>query len=787
MIRNYFKVAIRNLWRNKSFSAVNIIGLGIGMAAAMLILLWANDQLGTDRFYAKTARLYTMYNRYSVNGEISVSNITPAVMATTLKHDYPEVEDATRFNNITFLVTAGEKHLNDRGAFVDSSFLRMFSFPMEKGNAATALDAGYNIVVTEKLAKKLFGEEEAMGKIIRIDSNSNFTVTGVLKDLPDNTTFRFEYLLPWAYKTDLGWDGQNWNDNSVVTYLLLRPHSTQAAFDAKVESIIPRHSTETTARSFTQPVSRMYLYSKNDNGKLAGGRIEQVRMFIIIAVFILLIACINFMNLSTARSEKRSREVGIRKVMGARKGSLIVQFIGESIILSVIAFIIAIFLVQISLKGFNELTGKELSINYREPSYWAYATCFILLTGIVAGSYPAFYLSAFNPVIVLKGAFKKINLALSLRKVLVVLQFSFAIILIISTITVERQLQYAQERDRGYSKNNLVYTFVQGDVDKNYQLIRNDLLSSGAAVAVTRSASPITQRWLEDRGYSWAGCSEADKKTNFVRIGSDIDFVKATGVTLSRGRDVDVYSYPSDTTAVLLNESAVKLMHFKEPLGQVIRHAHQPDLHVIGVVKDFILESPYESNVSPMLILGPRRFFEVMHLKLNPANSVSTNLAKAEKIFRQYNPEFPFEYVFADESYAQKFVDEKRTGKLAALFAGLAIFISCLGLFGLSAYSAQSRIKEIGVRKVLGASVTGIATLLSKDFIKPVLISIFIASPVSWILMNGWLQHYSYRINISLWIFFAAGILAIFIALVTVSYQAIRVAMLNPTQSLRSE
>lgn len=787
MIKNYLKVAFRNLWINKGFSALNIIGLSIGMAAALLILLWTHDQMGTDRFYSNTERIYTMYNRYTVNGVASVSPITPAVMAGTLKRDFPEVEEVSRFNSVTFLVTSGEKHLNDRGSFADSSFLKIFDFPFKEGNASTALSGNNNIVITEGLALRLFGKEEAIGKIIKIDSIANFTVSAVLKDLPDNTMFSFDYILPWSYKTEIGWDGQNWNDNSVFTYVMLRQGASQATFDTKIKDLIAKHSSEATAHSFTHPISRQYLYSRNENGNLVGGRIDMVRMFIIIAVFILLIACINFMNLSTARSEKRSREVGIRKVMGARKGSLIGQFIGESVLLALIAFALALFFVELSLDGFNQLTGRRLFVDYYNAWNWLFAGSFILFTGIIAGSYPAFYLSAFNPTKVLKGTFKKMNLALSPRRVLVVVQFSFAIILIICTIIVERQIQYAKDRDRGYSKDNLVFTFVQGDIDQNYKLIRDGLLSNRAAVAVTRSASPITQRWLDDRGYSWDGATEADQKTNFVRMGTDIDFVKATGVTLLQGRDIDVYEYPSDTTAVLLNESAVKLMHFKDPIGQVIRHAHQPDAHVVGVVKDFILESPYERRPAPTLILGPRRFFEVMHIKLNPANSTADNLAKAEKVFKEFNPQFPFEYYFVDEAYAAKFADEERTGKLAALFAGLTIFISCLGLFGLATYMAESRIKEIGVRKVLGASVTGIVTLLSKDFLKPVLISVLIAAPVAWFMMNTWLQHFNYRVAISWWIFLVAGAIALLIAIATVSFQALRAALVNPAKCLRNE
>ena len=786
MIKNYFKIAYRNILRNKGFSSVNIIGLSIGMASALLILLWVQSELRFDRFFTNTDRLYMMYNRDKVDGGLSVWNSTPKPMAPALKKDYPEVEDAARFTNITFLVTNGDNHLNVRGAFTDSSFLNMFSFPMLEGNPQQALNGNDNIVLTQKLAKKLFGNEEAIGKIVRVDSNANFTVSGVLKDLPDNTSFDFEYLLPWNFFKKLGWADENWGNNSTRTYALLKPHTSQAAFDAKLRNIITSHSTETT-EVFSQSFNRLHLYSKDENGKLTGGQIETVRLFSIIAAFILLIACINFMNLSTARSEKRAKEVGIRKIAGARRPNLIAQFIGESILLSFIAFIIAIFLVQISLQGFNQLTGKQLSVDYSNFYFWLFAMGFVLFTGLIAGSYPAFYLSAFTPVKVLKGSFKKINAPVAPRKVLVVLQFSFAIILIISTVIVEHQIQYAQNRDSGYDRENLIYAFTQGDADKNYQLIKQELLSSGAASSVTKSANPITQPWGSSWGFSWMGSTQADNKIDFVLLGADAGFVKTMGVKLSEGRDIDIYNYPTDSTAILLNETAIKAMHLKNPIGQIVKRDGDRDWHVVGVIKDFVFESPFEKKIRPVMVTGPAYFFQVIHIKLNPANGTANSFAKTEQIFKKYNPQYPFEYAFAEESYANKFKSQQRTGKLAALFAGLTIFISCLGLFGLASYMAENRIKEIGVRKVLGASVVSITVLLSREFLKLVLIAFIIASPLAWYAMHTWLQSYTYRINIEWWVFAAAGVLSIVIAFATVSFQAIRAAVSNPVKSLRTE
>ncbi|HWC55093.1 MAG TPA: ABC transporter permease, partial [Chitinophagaceae bacterium] len=488
MIKTYFKTALRNLRRNKGFAIINIAGLAVGMAAAMLILLWAQNELSTDRFYKNENRIYLLYNRDKdgVGNKWAWPN-TPKILATTLKNDYAEVEDVVRYNNVTFLLTQGEKHLNIQGAFADTGFLNVFDFPLKEGSISQCLSSSYNIVLTEKLAKKFFGNESAIGKTVRIDSSNNCTVTAVLKDLPNNTKFNFEYLLPWSYMDKLGWSDSSWDNNSVFTYALLKPGASQALFDAKVRDITIDHTKGTASPSttevFTQPLSRAYLYSKSENGKLTDGPIETVRLFIIIAAFILLIACINFMNLSTARSEKRAREVGIRKVMGAHREKLIFQFISESIMFSLVSFLIALFIVQISLSSFNSLVNKELFINYSDPSFWLFALAFILISGILAGIYPAFFLSAFKPAKVLKGTFKKAEAAINPRKVMVVVQFTFAIVLIISTLIIQKQIQHTLDRDAGYNRNNLIYMFGQGDVDKHFKLIKNDLLNSGAVVS----------------------------------------------------------------------------------------------------------------------------------------------------------------------------------------------------------------------------------------------------------------------------------------------------------------
>ncbi len=789
MLKNYFKIAFRNLLRNKAFSFINIAGLAVGMASAMLILLWIQNEISHDRFYKNLDRIYTLNNRDKFNGELWAWNTTPKILAPTLKQEYPDIEEAVRVSNTSFLFTVGDKHLNVSGNFADSNFLKVFSFSLVEGNMASALNAVNRIVITQKLAKKLFGNEDAMGKIIKIDSSDNFTVTGVLKDLPNNTSFDFEYLVPWSYLKKLHQDDSYWGNNSIKSFVLLKPGVNETAFNAKIKNVTINHTKGTgdssTTQVFAYPLKNVWLYSKSENGRYVGGRIETVKLFAIIAAFILLIACINFMNLSTARSEKRAKEVGIRKVVGAQKTFLIAQFIGESVLLAFLAFLLAVLIVEISLPGFNKLVDKHLFIDFENIFYWLFALAFVLFTGILAGSYPAFYLSSFKPVKVLKGSFKAGGALITPRKILVVLQFTFAIALIICTIIVERQIKYAQERDSGYTRDKLVYTSLQGDVDKHYDLIRNELISSGAAVAVTKSMSPITQRYSDGWGWKWDGSTEDDSKTDFVRMAADADFAKTLGVKIIEGRDIDIYKFPTDSTAMLLNEAAVKIMRLKNPVGSIV-NADGRDWHVVGVVKDFIYESPYE-KVQQLAVMGPKSWFSTIHFKLNPANSTAHDLQLAENIFKKYNPQYPFDYKFADESYALKFQEEKRTGTLAALFSGLTIFISCLGLFGLATYMAENRIKEIGVRKVLGASVINITSLLSKDFLTLVIISLVIASPVAWWAMHSWLKNYTYRTNIEWWVFVLAGVLSFAIALFTISYQSIKAAIANPVKSLRTE
>ena len=786
MLKNYFKVAFRSLLHNKGFSIINILGLAIGMASAAVILLWVQNEISYDRFHEKDKRLFEVWQNDLRDGGLQSGTPTPQLLGPALKKDYPEIENSTRIGwSQHMLFGYQNKSVKMNGTWADPSFLSMFSFPLLKGNPETALLDPHSVVLTQSAAKKLFGDENPMGKVLKFDNQENFMVTGLMKDLPNNTQFDFEFLISSAFLESKGWMDADWTDVSIRTFVLLKPNAAPINVTEKIKDIVKKYSKGlSNATVFLYPVNQLRLYSKFENGKPAGGRIEIVRIFSLVALFILIIACINFMNLSTARSEKRAKEVGIRKAAGALRRSLVMQFLIESIIISVIAGCLAYLLLVLCLPAFNQLTQKQLYIDKTNVYFWLNGIGFILFTGVLAGSYPAFFLSGFKPAAVLKGAFKKVNALVTPRKILVVSQFTFAIVLIICTIIIIQQIKYASERKTGYDRNNLAYVFLEGDILKNYEFIKNDLINSGIAVSVNQTMAPLTQSWSMGSSLSWQG-KDPHTRITFDRSTTDGNLAKTMGLQFVAGRDIDLKNFPTDSTACIINESAVRLMKFRNPIGQTI-FDDPVTWHIVGVIKDFILTSPYEPT-RPMIFKGPKYSGNVMNIKFNSDHTTSQNLASAEKIFKKYNPSYPFEYHFIDEEYAKKFNDEKLTATLAGLFSGLTIFISCLGLFGLAIYMAENRMKEVGVRKILGASITSIAALLSKDFLKLVIAAILIASPLAWYFMNTWLISFNYRIQIRWTVFAMAGSVSIMIALITVSFQAIRAAVANPVNCLRSE
>ncbi|MFD1768433.1 ABC transporter permease [Sphingobacterium suaedae] len=784
MIKNYIKIAWRNLLKNKAFSVINIFGLAVGMAGALLIALWLQNMMTMDRFHEKNDRLYIMSNRDTNKGEKWAWAYTPKILGPSLAVDFPDVEAFSRYDEgHQFLTTFQEKKLMANTVFIDPGFFDMFSFPFVKGDKNLKFDSPNAIVLTNRYAKALFGDEDPIGKSVKIDSANQVVVQAILEDLPTTSSFRFDILLPYAYAKKIGYTDDNWRNNSVSTYILLNEGTALSEFNAKIKTYSRDHinadnraaggaSARYTGELFAFPYPDAFLYNSGKGGNYTSGRIDIVKLFAWIGAFVLLVASINFMNLSTARSERRAKEVGVRKVIGARKKSLIAQFLAESLLVSLFGMLVATLFVFITLPFFNELVGKQLSLSFLDFRTWLFLLFFAIFTGLLAGIYPAFFLSSFRPIHTLKGKFAAKTRGLSVRSILVVTQFSLAIVLIIATVVVTQQIHYTKQRDRGYNENGLVYTGIKGELEKNYGLLRNELLASNAVVSVSKNMSPVTEIYSNGWGFTSGISTEEDKRISYNRFSTDANAIENLGLTLIQGRDIDIYKFATDSSAMLLNESAVKSLHLTDPINSIV-DGDGKKWTVVGVVKDFIMGSPFGDH-KPVVILGPRSWFTTIHYRLNTNRSTSDNLKIVESIFKKFNPDYPFEYQFIDKTYERKFTETKAIGTLAMVFAGLTIFISCLGLLALIAYMAETRMKEIAVRKVLGASAAQVMSLLSIDFIKLVLIAIVIASPLAWWAMNTWLEDYSYRIKIEWHFFVLAGLMALFISLVTISYQALK-------------
>ncbi|MBD1423469.1 ABC transporter permease [Sphingobacterium chuzhouense] len=786
MIKNYIKTAWRSLLKNKGFSTINIIGLAIGMTAVLLIALWVQNQFLYDNFYSNKENIYKLWNRTDKDNEIRVHDITMGAPAKALKAGYPEVEHAARmYWSSDDLFTYGKQRIKSKGNEVDPDFLNIFDFPVVQGTAGRMLDEPNNIVLTESLAKKLFGNENPMDKIVIMGINEPYKVSGVIKDLPSYTDFDFTYLIPFTREKLYGND---WNTNTYYTFVSLRHGTDVTVFNKKIQPLLQANAPENKwASIFLYPISKMHLYSHFKNGVPVGGKIEQVRLVGGIGLLILLIACINFMNLSTARSQKRSKEVAVRKVVGAPKKTLVSQFLFESILLAFLAGIIAIVLTIFFLPLFNTLLDKPLVVAWTNPMIWGTGLAFILITGFLAGVYPAFVLSAFQPIKTLKGIVHKSQRLFNLREGLVVVQFSIAVFLIVATLVIQLQVDFAGARETGYNVSQLIEIPTEGEMDKNYEAIKAELISNQLASHVTRTGWTITGDYASDAGhFSWEGATpEQESNSSFALARVESDFVETLRLTLLEGRDIDYAHLPADSMSVLLNQTAIKRMGLENPVGKYLKWGDDT-YTIVGVIKDHIIGSPYK-DIKPLLAYPSKHYLLNIVVRTNPQLPMAQNLQGIEKIIKKFNPAYPFSYKFVDEQYAQKFHEQEQMGTLAFVFSLLAIFISCLGLFGLASYITETRIKEIGIRKVLGASVTGISTMLSKDFIKLVLISLLLASPISWWAMNKWLDDYTYRINMQWWMLALAGGTAIIIALLTVSTQAIRAARTNPVNSLRDE
>ena len=799
MIKNYLTVAWRNLIKNKASSLINIGGLAVGMAVAMLIGLWMYTELSFDKNIPNHDRIAQVMQNQWINNETDTWNSQAYPLGPMLRSkygsDFKHVIMASWTNGHVFSI--GNKNLKVSGNFMEPGIVDMLSLRMIKGSK-NGLNDPNSILLSQSAVKSIFGDANPMNRIIKIDHDDVLTVrvTGVYEDLPENSSFGdLAFVSPWQLLVkDQHYDtrfNNPWGASWFQTFVQIADNADMDKVSYKIKDIKMKDLQRTNNSDarfrpviFLHPMNNWHLYSDFKNGVNIGGGIQYVWLFGIIGVFVLLLACINFMNLSTARSEKRAREVGIRKAVGSVRSQLITQFYCESLVIAAFSFLFALLFVMLCLPLFNDMAAKKITMPWGSPLFWLTGIGFTLFTGLIAGSYPALYLSSFNPVKVLKGTFRAGRLASLPRKVLVVLQFTVSIVLIIGTIVVFKQVQYAKDRPIGYNVSGLMIVPLQNDyVIKKYDAIKNDLITSGVIASVSRSETRITDGNASNGGFTWQGKDPALQE-NFKSLSVSPEFGKTVKWQITQGRDFDP-TLLSDSSGFIINEACVKYLSFKNPIGQTINWIGSGNYKIIGVVKDLVSESAYQPVQQTFYFLG--HWLRNVDIRLNPNTSAHEALDKIGAIFKKYDPSTPFEYNFADDDYAKKFDTEVRVGKLASSFAGLAIFISCLGLFGMASFMAEQRTKEVGVRKVLGASVFNLWRLLSKDFVMLVIISLVIATPVSYYLMHKWLQNYQYRAEISWWVFGITALGAVLITVTTVSYQSIKAALANPVKSLRNE
>lgn len=794
MFKNYFKIAWRNLWKNKGYSSITMLGLASGMAVAMLIGLWIWDELTYDNYHKNHDQIAQIMTTLITNGgEISTGPGVASPLGNELRTKY-----GSDFKNVCMTswdpqsreLAVGDKKITAQGMWVEANFPSMLTLKMLKGNINGLQDPS-SILLSASVAKSLFGDADPLNKVLRIDNQDNYKVAGVYEDLPHNTTLKeAKIFLSWdKYVSMIDWVRESmkqWNNRSFHCYVQLNENIDFNKETAKIKLVSMAHlnaATDGKVELVLQPMNNWRLYGEFKHGKVTGGRIQFVYLFAIIGFFVLLLACINFMNLSTARSEKRSKEVGIRKTVGSLKSQLISQFLSEAMLIAGIAFLFSLLFAQLLLPLFNTISDKQITFPFSDVFFWIFCISFTILTGLLAGSYPAFYLSRFDPIKVLKGTYRVGRFASLPRKILVVVQFSVSIILVICTIIVYKQIQFAKDRPVGYNRESLIAVYMTTpDLFGHYDAMRSDLLATNVVENMAESSSPVTSVWSTQTGYSWEGSNPATQPS-FGSIGVTQDYGKTINWQIKEGRDFSKDF--NDSNSIILNETAVKLTGIKNIVGKLIKKDNK-NLTVVGIVKDMVMESPYVP-VTPTIFLVNPGWVNVIYVRMKTGMQLQDALAKIGKVFEKYNPAAPFDYKFIDEEYAQKFSDEQRIGNLATFFATLAILIACLGLFGLASFVAEQRKKEIGVRKVLGASVFNLWNLLSKEFMLLVVFSFIVSVPLSYYFMHNWLQNYQYRTELSWWIFAAAGLGALMITLLTVSFQSIKAAMANPVNSLRTE
>ncbi|MBX2842827.1 MAG: ABC transporter permease [Flammeovirgaceae bacterium] len=784
MFQHYLLLAFRNFKRFKSSFFINLIGLSTGLACTLFIYLWVTDELKVDQFHEKDTQLYQVMEHQQYAADIMTTSSTPGVLAEALKEEYPEFEYSATTTWISpFTLSIEDHNVKADGYYVGEDFFNIFSYELVQGNKDQVLMDKTSIIISESLAKKLFDTtEDILGKSIELQHDKSFKLTGVFKDVPQNSSYKFDFVLPFEqFKDENNWV-TSWGNNGPPTFAVLKEGTNPAELEKKIADFVKNKNEQSNVTLFLKPYSERYLYGSYENGVQSGGRIEYVRLFSIIAAFILFIACINFMNLSTARASRRVKEVGVKKALGVKRLSLIYQFLGESMVMAFLSIITALILVMLFLPQFNEITEKKIAL-VLDGNLVLSLLAIALITGIISGSYPALYLSGFRPVIVLKGEIRSSLGELWARRGLVIFQFILSIMLIVSVMVVYKQIEFVQKKNLGFDKDNVIYFSMDGKVGENRETFLNELKRIPGIVNATSVGHDMIGSQNNTSGLDWEG-KNPDEKILFENVRSDYGLIETLGIEMKEGRSFS-NEFSTDTSKIILNEAGIKVMGLQDPIGKVIRLWDEMDLEIIGVAKDFHFQSLHE-EVSPLFfILNPENTWNIM-ARIEAGKEKET-LERITDFYQDFNPGFTFDYQFLDQEYENQYKAEQRVATLSQYFAGFAILISCLGLFGLAAFTAERRLKEIGIRKVLGSSVINIIYLLSSDFTRMVIIAIFIALPISYFALDNWLQRFAYRIELDVWFFVGAGFLALLIAWITVGMQAVKAANINPVKCLRSE
>jgi putative ABC transport system permease protein len=787
MLRNYIKIALRNIKRQKGYSFINIFGLALGMACSVLIFLWVQDEMGYDRFHEKADRIFRVEFDQKYSTGLFHVGVTCDPLGPAVKEEVPEVTEAARVVRLgSLLFRQGDKMMYvDNNVAVDPSYLDIFSFPLERGDMKTALSDSHSVVLSKPLAEKFFGEKDPLGQVINMNNLWDMKVTGVLKRIPSNSMLQYSCLIPFDVLPAAGRRVDNWQGNSILTYVLLGEQSSPESVTAKIQSTVENHNPDGARDQayILQPLTRLHLYGHYGFDR-SMGPIKYVYIFSFIAFIVLLVACINFMNLATARSGKRSREVGMRKVVGAVKSQIIRQFYTESIVYTLIALLLAVLLVFLLLPFFNNLAGKQLSlqsVNFTVVLAGLFGIA--VFTGILAGSYPSLFLSAFQPSLVLKGTFKGSSGSGLFRRILVVAQFTLSVALIIGTGVVLKQLDYMKTTDPGYDKDNILYVTLRGNTRESFDALKAEILKSPAVRAVTASGELPSAVYSNTDGVTWEG-KDPESSISFSMLNVDNDFVRTMGLELLEGRDFSK-EYPADAeTGIIINAKGRRVMGKTSVLGERMTYG-EDEYTIVGVVKDFHFQSLRE-EVEPLFMFMNRDNIYNLLVRINTGES-SAAVSHIEKTWKRFVPAFPFEFGFLDKEFEALYVTEERLGQILRVFAGLAVFIACMGLFGLASYMAEQRTKEVGIRKVLGASVSQISLLLCREFVLLVLLANAIAWPVMFLVMKGWLNGFAYRSGLNISVFGSALGTALAVALVSVGFQAVRAARANPAVSLKHE